>query len=220
MPTRKTSKTRRKRPQQARSRATVDALLEAAAQLFERHGVGATTTDRIAERAGVSVGSLYQYFGDKQALLVALSERHLDEGEAVVRAAFGELAAPDRPLDEWVAALIETFVALHRERPALHRVLTEEGPLPTRVRRRVEALEAAAVEALAGLLRQRTDVRVPDSRLAAHFLVVWVDAVAHRLVLHPPDGVTTEALCAEAERLIVAYLASGDAPTGRRAASR
>ena len=65
----------RKEPKQARSRETVDVILEAAAQVFERHGYAETTTDQVAERAGVSVGSVYQYFPSKDALLAALVKR-------------------------------------------------------------------------------------------------------------------------------------------------
>ena len=65
----------RRHPQQARANSTYDAILIAAAQILERHGEPAFTTNRIAERAGVSIGSLYQYFQNKQAILVALAER-------------------------------------------------------------------------------------------------------------------------------------------------
>lgn len=70
----------RRRPAQARSRDTVQAILEAAAQIFERHGYAAGTTNRIATRAGVSVGSLYQYFPNKDAILVALTDALIAQG--------------------------------------------------------------------------------------------------------------------------------------------
>src|ERR1700722_2109912 len=69
----------RKAAKQARAQATVDAILEAGAQIFERLGYAGATTNRIAERAGVSIGSLYQYFPSKDAILVALARRHLEE---------------------------------------------------------------------------------------------------------------------------------------------
>ena len=64
---------RRRTPSQQRSRDTVEVLLEAAAQVFDREGAGATT-NRIAERAGVSIGTLYQYFPDKTGMLQALAD--------------------------------------------------------------------------------------------------------------------------------------------------
>ena len=71
----------RRRPRQSRSRATWDAILEAAAQVLERDGPAGFTTASVAERAGVSIGTLYQYFPDKQAILLAAAEREVD-GEA------------------------------------------------------------------------------------------------------------------------------------------
>ena len=77
---------RRRRPVQARSRATVDFVLEAAARVFKREGFAATT-NRIAEAAGVSIGTLYEYFPHKQALLRALAERHVELAETELQAA-------------------------------------------------------------------------------------------------------------------------------------
>ncbi len=71
----KTSKSARRQPKQARALVTRDAILEAATQILERHGEAAFTTNRVAERAGVSIGTLYQYFADKQAILAALARR-------------------------------------------------------------------------------------------------------------------------------------------------
>ncbi len=80
----------RKSPRQARSAATVDAILVATIQLLLRQGVGDLTTTRVAERAGVSVGTIYQYFPHKRALLYATLERHLGElAQAVETAAQG-----------------------------------------------------------------------------------------------------------------------------------
>ncbi|MBK6847886.1 MAG: TetR/AcrR family transcriptional regulator [Proteobacteria bacterium] len=82
----------RKRPVQRRSLATVDQVLTAAAQVFETFGYAAGTTNRIAERAGVSVGTLYQYFPSKEAVAVALLERHIQE--------------TNRKLHEWVGHMV------------------------------------------------------------------------------------------------------------------
>src|SRR5271165_1676775 len=75
----------RKLPSQPRSEETVEAILQAAAQVFERHGYAAGTTNRIAERAGVSIGTVYQYFPNKDAILVALALQHLAEGTAALQ---------------------------------------------------------------------------------------------------------------------------------------
>jgi AcrR family transcriptional regulator len=67
----------RRTPRQARSRATFEAIVEAAAQILERRGADALTTNHVAERAGVSIGTLYQCFSDKRALLLAAARRDL-----------------------------------------------------------------------------------------------------------------------------------------------
>src|SRR5215468_399334 len=75
----------RKHASQERSRATVDALIEATARILVREGFDHASTNRIAEQAGVSVGSLYQYFPSKEALVAAVIDRHHQELMQVVR---------------------------------------------------------------------------------------------------------------------------------------
>lgn len=104
----------RKRPRQARSRATVEAIIQAGAQLLGARGWAGFTTNEVAEVAGVSIGSLYQYFPNKLALVDAIRRRHFDEVLAVLdRATHG------------VEALIDGMIAIHTVDPALHRVLLE-----------------------------------------------------------------------------------------------
>ncbi len=93
-------KPQRRRPRQARSHATLDAILEAAAQILERRGVGGFTTNHVAERAGVSIGTLYQYFADKEAVLLAALRRELDT-----------LPGRQRSLVEALISLVEGFGA-------------------------------------------------------------------------------------------------------------
>ena len=76
----KDERRQRRRPRQARSRATWEAILEAASQILERRGAAALNTNAVAERAGVSIGTLYQYFADKRAILLAAAERELAAG--------------------------------------------------------------------------------------------------------------------------------------------
>ncbi len=121
----------RKVPKQTRSGATVEAILEAAAQVFERRGYAAGTTNRIAERAGVSIGSLYQYFPNKDAILVALVHQHLAEGMAALQPHLRRLSAGAR-FDDVLPGIVHAMVALHALAPGLHRVLFEETQLPQR----------------------------------------------------------------------------------------
>jgi AcrR family transcriptional regulator len=94
-------KIQRRRPRQARSRATWEAIVEAAAQILERRGPAGFNTNEVAERAGVSIGTLYQYFADKHAILAAAARREL--GEAA------PLAKRQRALIEALIAMVETL---------------------------------------------------------------------------------------------------------------
>ena len=100
-------KSSRRQPRQARSRDTVEVLLEAAARVFRRDGWRATT-NRIAAEAGVSVGSLYEYFPNKQALLAALAERHLEIAEREIAAALRGTQPPPVLLAALQAAIVQS----------------------------------------------------------------------------------------------------------------
>lgn len=114
----------RKEPRQARSRATVEAIVQAGARILSDEGWAGFTTNRIAELAGVSVGSLYQYFPDKLSLVDAIRHRHLDDSMAVMRRVRADGLAPA----EFAARLVDAVVAAHSVYPGLHRVLLDEAP--------------------------------------------------------------------------------------------
>jgi AcrR family transcriptional regulator len=198
----------RKAPRQERSRQTVEAILDAAARVFERHGYAAGTTNRIAERAGVSIGSLYQYYPNKDAVLVALVERHLDEGVATLGPVLERLVADPPPLADGLRRVVEAMVALHRDRPALHRVLFEEAPRPPALRRRLAALDRAASEAVAAYLRARPGELAPgrDPALAARLAVQVIETVTHNVVLRPDPGVSTDTYISETVALLEGYI--------------
>ena len=111
----------RKRPRQARSRITVDAIFEATVQVLLRGGTHQLTTTRVAERAGVSVGTMYQYFPNKQALIYALNERYLQALAERIEATC--LACRGAPISRMVEALIETYWRAKTERADVTRAL-------------------------------------------------------------------------------------------------
>src|SRR5881396_2276636 len=121
----------RKRPIQARSAVTVEAICEAAIQVLLSHGAERLTTTRVAERAGVSVGTLYQYYPNKQSLLFAVLEGHIDRVSKAVENACER--ARGKPLAEMVKEVVEAFVDAKMERTdistALYRIAAEvDGP--------------------------------------------------------------------------------------------
>jgi AcrR family transcriptional regulator len=197
----------RKLPQQTRSEATVEAVLGAAAQVFERYGYAAGTTNRIAERAGVSIGSLYQYFPNKDAILVELVHRHLAEGAAVLQPHLEQLAR-GASFDDVLPGVVHAMVALHALAPGLHRVLFEETQLPRSLRDELDALE----ETLVGLLADALADAVEDPRLSARVVIGTIEGLTHRLVLRPAAGVAPQAIEREITALVRAYLGPPPGP--------
>src|SRR5579872_2307562 len=113
----------RKEPRQVRARATVDAILEAGARILGRQGWGRFTTNAVADIAGVSIGSLYQYFPNKAALVEAILRRHFDDVLTALRKANEHSSRSAR-----IEGLISGVIAAHSIHPSLHRVLLEDVP--------------------------------------------------------------------------------------------
>lgn len=114
----------RKQPSQARSRATVDAIVTAGARVLAEHGPKGFTTNKTADVAGVSIGSLYQYFPNKAALMDAIKARHLDDILAVLQ----KTEPREKPFEQRIIDLVDGMIAAHSLQPALHRVLLDQVP--------------------------------------------------------------------------------------------
>jgi len=198
--------TPRKRPRQRRARETVDAILEAAAQVFGEAGYGEVTTNRIAERAGVSIGSLYQYFPNKNALLVALVEREVEQGIEHMAAWIGRAQRGDEDLGPLLEAFVEAMLELHRGSPDLHRILFEEAAHPPELHECTLRLEGTLAHGWEAILRGRPDVRVADPDTAAHFLVQTAEALTHRFVQQGLHELSGEGFVRELTALLHRYL--------------
>jgi AcrR family transcriptional regulator len=111
---------------QERSRLTVNTILEATARVLMKEGYDRASTNKIAAVAGVSIGSLYQYFPSKEALVAAVSERHSQEVLQLIRNALIEVAA--RPIEAAAREFVSVAIDGHRVNPKLHRVLAEQIP--------------------------------------------------------------------------------------------
>jgi AcrR family transcriptional regulator len=197
----------RKSASQQRSRATVEALVEATARILVKEGFDKASTNRIAEVAGVSVGSLYQYFPGKEALVAAVIQRHQQEIRQAVQSELAEILA--LPLEPAVRRLVAIAVRAHRVDPKLHCVLAEQIP------RIGQLAEAARFDPenftlfRTYLERHREEVRVDDLELAAFICVTAIEALTHNAVLHYSKMLSDdrmEALIDEGARLITGYL--------------
>ncbi len=215
--TRPKTRTRpRKKPAQARSRDMVETLLEAAARVFVKEGYARATTNRIAAAAGVSVGSLYQYFPSKDAIAVELLRRYRESLLVLVRA---RLATADR--ESFESVVRELFTDLFRAKginPALHRVLLEQV-LRSSARKEVEGFEER-LEALVASGLAAAGLPLSDPEVAAFILVRVVLAVVHGVVVDRPRFNTPD-VALELTRLVTGYLGVGSraGPRGRLPAS-
>lgn len=155
-------------------------LLEAAAQVFSREGFAATT-NRIAERAGVSIGTLYQYFPNKETLLHALAEPHVREADARLRVVFDRLRVEAPAFDETMRTMLAAVVDLHADRPRLHAVMHRLAPRDARDVEALQALEDHLADEVAFHLK-RCDRGGDDVELTAQTIVATVDAQLHRVM--------------------------------------
>jgi AcrR family transcriptional regulator len=197
----------RKSASQERSRLTVNAILEATARVLIKEGYDRSSTNRIAAKAGVSIGSLYQYFPSKEALVAAVSERHSREVLRSIRSALIKVAA--RPIEEAVHGFVSIAIDAHRVNPKLHRVLAEEiprlGPIES-----VETINLDAHSLIRSYLdAHREEIDVTDLDLGAFICVTVVEALTHTAVLHRPDILIdekAEQFVDEVTELVVRYL--------------
>ena len=195
--------TPRKEPRQKRSRATVDAIIEATARVLVEEGYDKASTNRIAAVAGVSVGSLYQYFPSKEALLWSLCERHsqfmLDQLRAL------EPVLLKQSIPDTVRAYVRTMVATHAVRPELHRVVMAQ--MIQLQPARILELEKLAIDLVRSLLARVADDILPtDLDTAAFVLVTAVESITHRAVLGAPERLNSSALEDEICALVLRYL--------------
>ncbi|MDX2011164.1 MAG: TetR/AcrR family transcriptional regulator [Myxococcaceae bacterium] len=208
----------RKQPTQARSRALVESLLEATARILMREGWDALTTNRVAREAGVSVGSLYQYFPDKEALVSGLVETWADTITERLVALGPRLA--DVPLDEAIASVVLATLAVTREDAALHRSVLLQLP-------RIGALEfferlnQRVADVLAEWIAHRRDeLDVDDPSLAAYVIVTSLDALTDHALLLRPELLDSARFARQLERLVAGVLGVHGTHAGRAGVRR
>jgi AcrR family transcriptional regulator len=183
----------------------VTAILEAAARLFDR---GGATTNGIARLAGVSIGSLYEYFPNKDAIIESLVDHHVEDAVAELRRELATQPPATTPLATGVRRLVDRMLELHADRPGLHRMLVGRVMGMPAVRRRLLEVERRVRDELVAWLREQPEVKVPDLALAVRVIVEGTDPLVHRWV-EDPEGIGQAAFAAEVTRLWVAYLRGG-----------
>jgi len=207
---RATSKAARKPPQQSRSRVTVSTILDAAVRVMDREGPDAATTTRIAEVAGVSVGTLYQYFGNRDSILDALQDR---EFERATEFMLGVLANSGGTPEQIARRVIEGLLSLYAACPALHRLLVVEG-LRVTTTDRVQAFDLRMVGAIRAFFAHAgLPIRRQNHDVAAFVIYNSVRATMLARLLHEPPGLDDASLVEELTDLVVSYLIGTSAPS-------
>ncbi|MCB0967041.1 MAG: TetR/AcrR family transcriptional regulator [Ilumatobacter sp.] len=186
-------------PQQSRSRETLDRLLAAADVEFARHGLAAATTTAIAERAGVSVGALYRFFGDKRAIADALAQRYLADASA----SFGVLLDGDDDLAATVRGLVRCAADLQCGHAGYYRLAQDLRPdgddSPGHV------VRTTLVDTFVDRLGRLGLGTTAETRVVIELIV---ETVRHTLVVHPPSSPGRDAALAELETMVAAYATS------------
>jgi AcrR family transcriptional regulator len=193
----------RRVPNQQRAQVTVEAMLDAAIKLLKRSGASSITTNRIAETAGVSIGSVYQYFPNKQAIFIALHERHIRQVDDMMLRCLTE--SVDASLDKFVALLIQGMIELHQGDSELSDLLQNKVP------HRAGGTPGLSVRLYAPLRkvlasRARELGRAGNFEMQAFFLSNMIEAFGHAIVQRRPRGLSLARARAETLRAILAYL--------------
>lgn len=196
----------RRQPRQARSQERVNRILDVAEQMFVEEGVEVTTTNAIASRAEVPIGTLYQFFGDKTAILYALAERYL----ALLHQQFEAIESGEevqRPLPEYVEQLVDAIDQFFSDHPGYHAIFMQaQGTVAE-----LEALDAASdaqfIKDWALELAQRDDrLTAEDCEAIAFVLVKAIGTLLWLSLSQKPKF--RKRLVAETKRLTLSYLQS------------
>jgi len=192
----------RRKPRQVRAELTRDRILTAAAHVFAEHGYAAGTTNRIAERARVSIGSLYQYFPNKDAILAEILVQHIDRGTWTGAA---DLDLAPGTLEAAVRALIRDAIDNHRDDPRLLRVMIEEAPVSQELIDTMDRHGKLRTGQVRDVIVSHPDIHVTNPDIAADLILFTVEMNTHKFMADP--GTTTvEAFEEELVAMVTRYL--------------
>lgn len=195
----------RKLPTQDRSKQLVDSLLSATAKILVRLGYEGLTTNRVAEEAGVSVGSLYQYFPNKESLIAALIQRWSD---GVMETIAGQyLEVRHESIETAVETLVSAALDSTKIDVKLHRILMQQLPhvdaMPA-----LELFNRRMTERVAGWLEvHRQELEVEDLHLAAEIVVMTLSGLSDYALVQRPELLDSPSFVQHLSRLVLGYLA-------------
>ncbi|WP_406202455.1 TetR family transcriptional regulator [Streptomyces sp. NBC_01017] len=191
------------RRRQARGERRIAQLLDAAAAVFTSTGYTAASTNAIAREAGVSPGTLYQFFPNKEAIAIELGDRLMHE----MRETYGEALAPvdpATPLDEAVGSAVDRFIAFNCEHPVFFALM--HGPdIPGRIAEEHDALHATLLSRIEDLLSSFLPDAVPADLTRTAHMCLGMYKVGLELVLGH-EGVERDAYVQELKNALIRYL--------------
>lgn len=194
----------RKQPRQARSQHMVEVILEATARVLAERGYAGTNTNLVAERAGVSVGSVYQYFPNKDSLVTALHERHAAQMYLALDTVLA--SAHPRSLRGHIEAIVHAFLAAHQVAPALHKVLEKEFPFFDAPKDGSPA-DASIFRRVRDLLEEhRAQVAQRNLDLATWTVLQVMESLVHAAVIDPPMAFSSREIEKTISDVVLGYL--------------
>ena len=199
----------RKKPQQRRSHATIDTIFEATIQVLLANGFDKITTIQIAERAGVSIGSLYQYFPNKRALLAAIVGRHV--GGVVDATIAACKSVHGKPIAEMCATMMSVFVDAKTRRPDISRALY----LPTAAVNGdaiVKEESSRCAQAVHDMLITASDAKFEQPQVVSRVLIGSIVGPTRAVIEAGGDRSTFDALKLHLTALCVGYLKEVSTP--------
>ncbi|WP_063062116.1 TetR/AcrR family transcriptional regulator [Nocardia sienata] len=192
----------RRKPRQVRAELTRERIVTAAAHVFAEHGYAAGTTNRIAEHARISIGSLYQYFPNKDAILTELLIQHIDRGRWKQA---DQLDLSPGSLRGAVGALVHDAIDNHRDDPRLLRIMIEKAPVSQDLLDTIDRHGKVRIGQVRELLAAHPDVQVPDIDTAAELITLTVEVNTHKLMADP-RATATETVENELADMVTRYL--------------
>ncbi|MDQ9038253.1 TetR family transcriptional regulator [Acinetobacter seifertii] len=199
----KTALKPRKSPVQARSTATIEVLHEATIQVLLKEGIVKCNTTRIAERAGVSVGSIYQYYPNRDSLLAAVLQRHLDSVAEKIEELC--LKYEKTSIKTLISALVDEIILAKLSNPeeskALYAISGERGGLDLSKR-----MNDRMLAAISNLLESASDIEFDDSQIVAEFVLGAIMGLIRRVLENQVTDKVEQVLESHLKLMVVAYL--------------
>ncbi|WP_164007051.1 TetR/AcrR family transcriptional regulator [Pyxidicoccus trucidator] len=194
----------RRKPRQSRAQATCDVIVTATAQVLVKDGYDAVSTNHVARVAGVSVGSVYQYFSSKEALVMAVMERYRAAGLAELEEGISKMSGAT--LREALRLLIRQVLASKAANPRLHQVLVEQLPR-MRQFQQVDPYAVRILRVVRSFLEPHArELRPRDLDMATFIIVSTVESLTHVALTDRPEYLTREAFVDELCALVLGYL--------------